>query len=96
MSKPANHYRAYAHAHGHDGWDVVGSASINGTHEDAVKMAHDLRDRCPGAKVGVFKSGSGQEVISLPVQRRMNETEALTKNYNQYQRDLPPWARGPG
>ena len=22
MSKPANHYRAYAHGHGHDGWGV--------------------------------------------------------------------------
>ena len=29
-------------------------------------------------------------------EKRMNETEALMKNYNQYQRDLPPWARGPG
>ena len=27
---------------------------------------------------------------------RMSETEALMKNYNEYQRDLPPWARGPG
>jgi len=26
----------------------------------------------------------------------MSETEALMKNYNEYQRDLPPWARGPG
>jgi hypothetical protein len=66
MSKPANHYRAYAHAHDHDGWDVVGSASINGNHEDAVKMAHDLRDRCPGARVSVFQSGSARRIISVP------------------------------
>ena len=96
MSKPANHYRAYAHGHGHDGWDVVGAASINGTHEDAVKMAHDLRDRCPGARVSVFQSGSARPIISLPVQQRMSETEALMKNYNEYQRNLPPCVRGPG
>jgi hypothetical protein len=61
-----SHYRAYAHEHGPHGFSVVGSASINGTHEDAVKMAHDLSDRCPGARVGVFKSGSGREVITIP------------------------------
>jgi hypothetical protein len=95
-----SHYRAYAHEHGPHGFTVVGSASINGTYEDAVQMAHDLRDRCPGARVGVFKSGTGREVISLPPRprksERMSETEALMKNYRDYQRDLPPWARGPG
>lgn len=39
---------------------------------------------------------NSEEVISLPVQRRMSETEALMKNYNDYQRRLPQWARGPG
>jgi len=29
-------------------------------------------------------------------EKRMSETEALMQNYNDYQRDLPPWARGPG
>ena len=29
-------------------------------------------------------------------EKRMSETEARMQNYNQYQRDLPPWARGPG
>jgi len=90
------HYRAYAHKHGPSGFTVVGSASVNGTHADAVRMAHNLRDRCPGAKVGVFKSGSGREVISLPPRPRMSETEALMRNYRDYQRNLPPWARGPG
>lgn len=66
MNKPANHYRAYAHAHGRNGWDVIGSASINGTHEDAVQMAHDLRDRCPGTRISVFQSGSARRIITLP------------------------------
>ena len=91
-----NHYRAYAHEHGPHGFTVVGSASINGTHEDAVKMAHDLRDRCSGARVRVFQSGSARPIISLPAQQHMSETEALMKNYDDYQRNLPPWARGPG
>ncbi len=26
----------------------------------------------------------------------LSELEALMQNYNEYQRDLPPWARGPG
>jgi len=29
-------------------------------------------------------------------EKRMSETEALMQNYSQYQRRLPPWARGPG
>ena len=29
-------------------------------------------------------------------EKRMSETEALMQNYRDYQRDLPPWARGPG
>ena len=29
-------------------------------------------------------------------EKRMSETEALMKNYNEYQRSLPAWARGPG
>lgn len=29
-------------------------------------------------------------------EKRMSETEALMQNYNDYQRNLPPWARGPG
>lgn len=26
----------------------------------------------------------------------LSELEALMQNYKRYQRDLPPWARGPG
>lgn len=95
MTKTPSHYRAYAHEHGPHGFTVVGSASINGTYEDAVQMVHDLEDRCPGARVGLFKSGSGREIAVQP-RPRMSETEALMKNYRDYQRDLPPWARGPG
>ena len=51
-----NHYRAYAHEHGPDGWTVVGSASINGRHADAVRMAADLGERCPMARIEVFRS----------------------------------------
>ena len=29
-------------------------------------------------------------------EKRMSETEALMKNYNEYQRNLPPCVRGPG
>ncbi len=29
-------------------------------------------------------------------EKRMSETEARMQNYNEYQRNLPPWARGPG
>jgi hypothetical protein len=29
-------------------------------------------------------------------EKRMSETEALMQNYRDYQRNLPPWARGPG
>jgi len=31
-----------------------------------------------------------------PVRSKRSELEALMRNYTEYQRDLPPWARGPG
>lgn len=63
---PLNHYRAYAHEHGPSGWTVAGSASVNGNHADAVRMATDLGERCPMARVEVFQSGSARPIISNP------------------------------
>jgi hypothetical protein len=43
-----------------------------------------------------------EEMLSLeaehrtPVRSKRSELEALMRNYTEYQRDLPPWARGPG
>jgi len=31
-----------------------------------------------------------------PKRPALSELEALMQNYKRYQRDLPPWARGPG
>jgi hypothetical protein len=31
-----------------------------------------------------------------PKRPALSELEALMRNYTEYQRDLPPWARGPG
>ena len=31
-----------------------------------------------------------------PKRPALSELEALMRNYTEFQRDLPPWARGPG
>ena len=31
-----------------------------------------------------------------PERPALSELEALMRNYTEFQRDLPPWARGPG
>ena len=37
-----------------------------------------------------------KEKDKTPKRPALSELEALMRNYTEFQRDLPPWARGPG